>query len=165
MPVIKTFPTCVLPASVVRVHYANCLEARMTLGFGVTVTKRVIIEGIDSHRIPPQLRPLAKKAMVILVGGKSILVHADPAVQDGIVQGRVYLNEKVYDAPAGAMLVPYGLDQPLLEIGFFFEWLHGRNFNIEALKGVLNGHRPYGVEEAPVASDADAALPADPAGV
>lgn len=164
MSVIKTFPTQVLPASVVRVHYANCLEARVALGFGVTVTKRVIIEGIDSHRIPPQLRPLAKKAMVILVGGKSILVHADPSVQDGIVQGRVYLNEKVYGAPEGAMCVPYGLDQPLLEIGFFFEWLHGRNFSIDALKGVLNGHRPFGAAEAAVVSDADAAAP-DPAEV
>lgn len=162
---VKTFPTRVIPATVVRVHHLNCLEVRLQLDFGITITKRVIIEGIDGHRIPPKLRPVAKKALVVLVGGKPILVHTDPAVCDGILNGRVYLNEKVHEAPASALLIPHGFDQPLLEVGFFFQWLLEREFDFTALKAVLNGRRPNGapMERPVVSEDPGADFLADPA--
>ena len=141
MGLLKQLPTRVILGDVMRVHHLNCLQVRLHTGFGQTLSKRVVIEGIDQKAVLPALRTKAKKAMVVLCGGKSVIVHTDDATEDGIILGRVYFNEKVFDAPADAMLVPHTLAQPMLEIGTFFQWLWEREFDISALKEVLNGKR------------------------
>lgn len=141
MPLIKHTNTRVVLGDVQRVHHLNALQVRLHTGFGQTLSKRVVIEGIDQKAIPPMLRTQAKKAMVVLCGGKSVLVHTDDSSEDGHILGRVYLNEKTFDAPDGTLLTPHSLDRPMLEFGSFFRWLWDREFDIGALKEVLNGKR------------------------
>lgn len=141
MPLIKQTPTRVVLGDVQRVHHLNALQVRLHTGFGQTLSKRVIIESIDQQAVPPAMRTQAKKAMIVLCGGKSVLVHTDDSTGDGHILGRVYLNEKVFDAPEGSVLVPHTLDQPMLEIGTFFQWMRDNEFDITALKNVLNGKR------------------------
>lgn len=142
---IKTdeLPTRVVPARTIRVQHLNCVEVRLQLDFGVQLDRKIIIESIDQHAVPHKLRHKAKKAMVVLVGGKHLFVHtADATTQDGYIKGRIFLNEKVYMPPKGTMLTPFGFDdRELLEIGTFFNWLQEREFDIGVLKEVLNGKR------------------------
>lgn len=152
-PLIRHLPTRVTEGLVVCVHGVNCIEVRLHVGFGISVTKRIIIEGIDWHRIPPKLRALAPKALVVLLGGKPVLVHTGPEARDGRIYGRVYLNVRTHDAPAEVLHVPHGCEQPLLEVGFFFQWLQARDFDIPALLGVLNGRRAPAAAETSVASE------------
>lgn len=141
MPVIKQLPTQVFHAEAGLIRHINDFEAILRIAFGIAIRKTVNIEGVNRHIVAPKLHSAAKHAMIILLGGKPLLIHCDPTVTDGIIRGRVFLNRRVYDAPDGTMFAPYGLDTPLLEVGSFFQWLHHRDFDVAAIKQVLNGGR------------------------
>jgi len=115
----------------------NSIEARIDLGFGVSITKCVRVEGIDRDLIKSRAR-LATHCMVVLIGGKRILVHVGKSNAEGPVVGRVYLDEKVYHEPEG-YVIPLGLDAPKLEIGIYMTWLAAQGFDIAVAKRTLNG--------------------------
>ena len=141
---LDDLPTRVVPAKTIRVQHLNCVEVSLHLDFGVKLDRKVHIEAIDQQAIPHKLRHKAKKAMVVLVGGKSLFVHTDNTMtQDGYIKGRLFLNEKVYAPPDDVMFTPFGFDPSiaLLEVGSFFNWLREREFDVGVLKEVLNGTR------------------------
>lgn len=135
-------PTRVVPARTVQVVHLNCIEVRLQLDFGVQLDRKIIVESIERDRVPHRLRRPAKKALVVLLGGKALFVHTDPTAQDGYIRGRIFLNEKVYAPPAEVMMEPFGFPgRPLLEVGTCFQWLQTHEFDIGVLKEVLNGRR------------------------
>ena len=144
---LDELPTRVVPAKTIRVQHLNCVEVSLHLDFGVKLDRKIHIEAIDQTAIPHKLRHKAKKAMVVLVGGKWLFVHTDNTMtQDGYIKGRLFLNEKVYAPPPDVMMTPFGYDESikLLEVGTFFNWLWEREFDIGILKEVLNGTRRAG---------------------
>jgi hypothetical protein len=123
----------------VRVHSFNRVEVALRLGFGVTVEKNIILEGVQRINVSKELRRTAHHALVVLVGGKNLIVQVNgDDEKDGHVMGRVFLSEKVHGEPEG-LVTPHGLDQPLLEVGTFFSWLGTQDFDVKAVKAVLNG--------------------------
>jgi hypothetical protein len=134
--VIAQLPTRLFAGRVAKVHSTNCLEIDLDLGFGVVLRKRIVLEGIQSKDIHREHRRNAKHSLVLLVGGKNVIVHTDPDRQDGYLVGRVYLNEKVYHDPYG-MTIPFGLDSKLLDVSEFFIWLKERGFDITTVKGIF----------------------------
>lgn len=132
-------PSRLLDGHVIRVQTVNCVEVSLHLPFGISVVKSVLLEDVELKDVPPKLRQAAHHCLIVLLGGKDVVVHtSDENKRDGFVLGRVYLNERVYGAPAG-MAVPFGLDAPMLEVSAFYRWLSGVNYDITAVKAVLNG--------------------------
>jgi hypothetical protein len=122
----------------VKVLSTNCIEVALDLGFGLHLNKRIVLEGIDNRSIPKKYRNAAQHALIILVGGKRLLVHVDDTKQDGYLTGRVYLDEKVYGEPVG-MTIPFGRETPLLEVSEFYRWLGDVEFDLKEVKAALNG--------------------------
>jgi hypothetical protein len=122
----------------VKVLSTNCIEVALDLGFGLHLNKRIVLEGISNRSIPKKHRNAAQHALIILVGGKRLLVHVDDTKQDGYLTGRVYLDEKVYGEPVG-MTIPFGREKPLLEVSEFYRWLGDVEFDLKEVKAALNG--------------------------
>ncbi|KKL74226.1 hypothetical protein LCGC14_2067010 [marine sediment metagenome] len=131
-------PAALFRGRTVRVHSLNCVEVELQLGFGVSIKKLVLLEGIEQKDIPRSSRSEAKHCLVVLVGGKKVLVQADAQRKDNYVVGRVFLDEKVYGDPEG-MMTPHGMDKALLEISTFYAWLATQKYDIQEVKAVLNG--------------------------
>ncbi len=122
-----------------RVRSINCIEVELDLGFGITVKKSVLLEGIERGDIPKRLVSRAKHCLVVLLGGKPVLVHTDDKRKDGHLYGRIFLDQKVFGEPEG-MVKPFGLDEEMLEVSTFYAWLKSKDFDIKLVKGILNGN-------------------------
>ncbi len=126
-------------ARTVRVQSFNCLEVDLDLNYGVSVRKNIVLEGVQSADVPRHLRKAAQHALVVLVGGKRLIVHTERQdTTDGYIQGRVYLAERVYGSPEG-IATPYGLDLQLLEVTIFCRWLKTVDYDLRHVKAILNG--------------------------
>jgi hypothetical protein len=121
------------------VRSVNCVEVDIDLGFGISVKKTVVLEGIDRADIPKTLVSKAKHCLVVLLGGKNILIHIDDEQKDGHLYGRVFLDQKVFGDPEG-LIKPFGLDEPRLEVSTFYAWLKDQGFDIVLVKNILNGN-------------------------
>jgi len=111
----------------------------LRLGFGVTVEKNIVLEGVQRISVPKELRRRAHHALVVVVGGKDLIVQVgSDEEKDGNVVGRVFLNERVHGKPEGLVL-PRGLEQPVLEVSTFFAWLGEKDFDLRVVKAALNG--------------------------
>jgi hypothetical protein len=131
-------PSRLIRARTVRVERLNCVDVNLDLDFGVQVKKRITLEGVMPKTVDTHKRDAAMHCMVVLLGGKNLLVHVPDGVdkRDGYIMGRVYLCDKVYGNPPG-LRCPFGLDTELLEVGEFFQYLNENGFNEEVLKRVL----------------------------
>ena len=126
-------------ARTIRVHSFNCIEVDLELDYGVYIRKRIVLEGVQQSNVPKHLRIAAKHALIVLVGGKKLVIHVDSSkMSDGFIPGRVYLAERVYGEPEG-MVIPHGLETELLEVSLFYMWLVERDFNMNHVKAILNG--------------------------
>jgi len=143
--IVQTLPPHLLSGRTAWVHNPSCVEFDLDVGFGITVRRSVVIEGLSARDIPEKFRNEAKHCLVTLLGGKRVLVLASiNGKTDPYILGRVYLNEKVYGEPVGYVQPP-GLDARLLEIGLFCSWLAAEKYDIQKVKAVLNGTGPKGV--------------------
>jgi hypothetical protein len=114
---------------------------RIELGFGVSVQKSIMVEGVTKPDVPAPYKDDAQRAMAVLLGGKRLLVMVSKhETTDGHVPGRVFLDE--FAVPDTAyMAVPYGCSEPRLELGMFVKWLAARAFSVEEVKRILNTKR------------------------
>ena len=117
----------------------NSIEVELQLGFGVSIRKAVRLEGIDESGIPRRNASDAKHCLVVLLGGKHLLVHTDAYRKGSMLVGRVYLDERVYGEPVG-MTVPFGMDEFRLDVSVFYDWLRTHGYDISVVKSVLNGN-------------------------
>jgi hypothetical protein len=117
----------------------NVLEVELQLGFGVSIRKAVRLEGIEERDIPRRNASDAKHCLVVLLGGKRLLVHTDAHREGRTLVGRVYLDERVYGEPVG-MTIPFGLDESRLDVSTFYDWLRAHGYDINVVKSILNGN-------------------------
>lgn len=124
----------------IRVCSTDCIEADIDLGFGSHVHRRVLIEGLDRKAVQERMRSKAKHCLVVLLGGKRLVLQtAEPKVE-GMTLCRVFLDEQVYGEPEG-MCIPFGMRSEMLEVGTFMSWVGHCGFDIDDVKNVLNGKR------------------------
>lgn len=128
------------PARVVRVHGVNRVELDIDLGFGVRVVRTFTIEGINHDTVPRELLKFAVHALVVLIGGKKVMVQPESELPDARLAS-VYLCERLHGHPVGYVADIPGLPQPILDVAMFFGWLSERSFEIRLVREVVNGRR------------------------
>ncbi len=126
-------PTKLYQARTVRVMNLNCVLVDLSLNFGVTISKNIVVEGIDGHAVPQARRHDAMHCLVLIVGGRDLLLHTDDSTLDGYLKSRVYLDGTAPSYPDGTVAVPYGLDEPRIEVGLLWSWAQRNNFDPRAL--------------------------------
>ena len=131
------------PGKVFRIRSVNCIEVDLDLGFGVSLRKPIVLEGVERGDVPSYFVRRAKHCLIVLLGGKRVYVYLDSDHNEGHAFGRVFLDQPVHGDPVGLMK-PDGLDRPLLEISTFYTWLRSTDYDIEAVKEVLNGKKNGG---------------------
>lgn len=135
------FPTRVYGARTLRVVGVTEILASVELGYGVTVQRRLFVEGFDTIRVAPADHDRAVRCLTWFIGGRRLLVQTsvfDPEVQARV---RVFLAERA-DADAPCAARPYGMTQHYIDVGAFFCWLAARGFNPDDVKN--RGRRETG---------------------
>lgn len=135
-----------LPAKVVRVHSASRVELDVDLGFGVHISRTFQIEGIDQKAIPEAHISAAVHALVVLVGGKSVLLNPESTKPDAR-RGSVYLNERLHGTPVGFVGDVPGLPRPILDVAMFFNWIAAQSFDVSLVRDVVHGKKSKAPEE------------------
>lgn len=128
------------PATVVRVHCANRVEFDLNLGLGVHIVKTFTLSGFNPKLVTDQNRQNAVHALVILLGGKDVLLDLDSDRAD-VRNARVYLNERIYGTPVGYVSNVPRLPRPILDVPVFMEWLAGYSFDVALVREVVQGAR------------------------
>jgi len=131
----------------VRVQTANRVEVDLDLDFGLRLKRTFLLEDFSLQDVPEEKRSDAKHCLVILVGGKNLVVRPDPRTRDkwhslADLRARVYLRERVFGNPVG--FVEQGVSEaggPVLEISPYMLWLAERGFDVEDVKATMNGSR------------------------
>lgn len=132
-------PSRIYEARTVRVLALNRVLVDLSLGFGVRIQRSITIEGVDSS-VPSAHYKNASHCLVIVLGGRDLLVHTDDTTLDGHLKGRVYIADPASEAPDGTLAVPYGLDDPRMEVGLMWKWLERTGFDPRE-----TGRRMHGV--------------------
>jgi hypothetical protein len=125
----STLPSRLYRAMTVRVVHLNCILADIDVGFGVITRKNLLVDGVDCAAVPQAMRSDAMHCMVMLVGGRELLIHTDCAALDGFLKSQVYLSDDAPRAPKGTMSVPPGMGEPHLDIGLMWNWVADQRFN------------------------------------
>ena len=137
----------VIPGKVLHVSFNNVIRVDFDLAFGVGVKRAVTIEGISA--VPGAESPQMHCMVILLGGGRDVLVHTDDTGRDAGQVSRVYLDTQLKGAPPeGVMYRPYGFEQKYLEVGSYYAWLALQTpaFDVRLVRQLLNGVR-NGVHE------------------
>ena len=130
-------------AKTVRVHSIGVVEVSLDLDFGVRVSKVLSIEGIRPLEIPEHLHSNAMHCLVVLLGGKKLLVQPNPDDREAwgrmpTIRARVFVDEKVHGNPIGLTTNIDGVDGDLLDVAPFCHDLCSSGFPVDGVKQVLN---------------------------
>lgn len=136
-----------LTARVVRVHSASRVELDIDLGFGVRLVRVFALEGVDARQIPESQASEAVHALVVLIGGKQVLVRPEHRKSDAR-RASVFLNERVFGTPVGFVADVPGLPRPILDVAMFFNWIAARAFDIGLVREVVHGKKANVTEDA-----------------
>ncbi len=127
---------------VIRVNDLVTVDMAVDLDFGVSVSKTVAIEGLESVHVPSFLRSDALAALIATVGGKRVLVCSAPAKPGDRLLGRLYLYDRHAIAENIGLSAPPGLSELHLEVASFMAFVHKHNYRkavvVAALSGDLN---------------------------
>lgn len=122
----------------VRVHSVGRVEVEIDLGLGVHKQHIFALEDLQPKRISDELRSKACHCLVVLIGGKRLLVQPEHLRPDA-KRARLFLTEKIYGSPVGIVQHAPGIDRPILDVSVFMEWLSGSDFDVAKVREVTNG--------------------------
>lgn len=135
---MKFSPENLWKAKVKKVHSVNRVELCIELGFGCYVQKTFTLEDVRVKDIEPEHRRAAVHALVVLLGGKRVLVQPENTSADAKI-ARVYLTEKIYGSPVGVVMHAPKVEAPILDVTVFYNWLRPQGFAIAEVRAVVNG--------------------------
>lgn len=135
---LVTLPPRLYKGKTIRVNDLASAQVLIDLDFGVHVVKTVAVEGLDPARIARPDHHEAQRALVTLLGGRSIFLLMAPSESERVI-ARVYLAERIHAPPECGMNVPLGLSEPFLEITSMMGWLARHHYAKEMVVRVLNG--------------------------
>lgn len=127
----------------------NRLRVTIELPFDIAVTRIVTLEEVRHTDFDSDdLRDRAQHCLIVLLGGKSVVVAPSPSGLDRWTSkptlARVYLNERLYGQPVGFTPELPGCTRPVLEVSSFFNSLRAHGFQVGDVKQVINGGRERG---------------------
>lgn len=132
-------------AKTLRVWTINRVEAIVDLDFGVTIRKSFTIDGLAlGDALSEDVRARAVHCLVVLIGGKRLIVQPDPRSRDRWgsmreIAARVYLAEKVNGSPIGYTENLPEASGPVLELAPYVSWLAQQQFDIDLVRETMNG--------------------------
>jgi len=153
--------TAVFNATTALIVDPTVVRVSLAVTAGITVERSIRLEGLHypSAQVSGTNYDDAMHAMIVLLGGKKLIVHLGNEAAEAIkcewsqtkcvltvdcedrekpAIGRVYLNAKVYDPPI-PLSVPFGQDKPRINVSDYFIWLSEHNFDLSLVKALLNG--------------------------
>ncbi len=119
-----------------RVIHPSCIEVELSLNFGITVSKNVMLEGGDTRKLDPEQHKKANHCLVLIVGGRNLLLHTDDSLIDGHLHARVYLDAQGATLPFG-MYPPYGLSEDYPEVGALYAWAVGIGYDADEVRSLM----------------------------
>lgn len=125
-------------AKTIHIREIDLVEVDLSLGFGISVRREINVEGVNPNMVPRKDFEAANRCMIILLGGKNLIVQADDSSSDRVVMGRVFLDEDVYGA-TDSLLTPFGTNKKRLEVGNFFSEMVKHRFEAPFVRQILNG--------------------------
>ena len=123
----------------IRKEKYNYVRFQVHLGFHVHAVLNFTVEGVDPSAVPERLHDDALKCMVMLIGGKPVLLHTRPDQHTSAPVARVYRNQKVAAPPEQTTGDPTGRGDVLVEIGAFMQWAATERFNINVVRQAITG--------------------------
>jgi hypothetical protein len=130
-------------AKTVRVHAVGVVEVSLDLDFGVRLNRLITLPDMESSTIPDTVKSNAMHCLVVLLGGKQLIVQPDPESRSDWgkgqeINGRIYLDERVFGSPVGLTTGVSGCRADVLDISPYFESLRECGFEVSAVKDTLN---------------------------
>lgn len=122
---------------VLRVREYGVLDVMLHVGWGVSVNRRVMVEGLYRSNVPQRLEREAIHACVVLLGGKRVVVQEGPLEKDGQQLARVYLDERMYREPPG-VISPVWYTGELLDVTVFLDYIREHEFSVDRVLQHLN---------------------------
>lgn len=136
---VRRLPARLYEARSARVLSQCMLLAEIDLGFGCLAQRTLYVEGVDHVPPPGELGDRANHCMVVLLGGKKLLLQISDFPIEGPVQARVFLDEHVYGhANLPGLTRPYGIDELMLDVGEFYRYLGRNRFNVALVKQAIS---------------------------
>lgn len=131
-------------AKTVRVHSPNSVEVDLDLEFGVCLRRVVVFDGFPLSSVPAGQRELAMHCLVILLGGRNLLVQPNPKDRSAWgrqaeLRARVFRAERVYGTPVGLTTNLPDVSGAHLDVVPFLHYLAERGFSLKDVKAVVNG--------------------------
>lgn len=120
-----------------RIIEPDVIEVLLDIGFGVSLTRQVHID--SAPLCPPPLRSEAAHFLVILCGGKDLVVEIDTTEKDNFVSGRIGLRTR--NAPPDCAFRAHG--DSLLDVGKFLAKMHALQYPVHEARAVLNGPQTH----------------------
>jgi hypothetical protein len=130
-------------AKTIRVHSIGLVEVSLDLDFGVRLNKLISVSGMSAASVPERLRSSAMHCLVVLLGGKRLIVQPDPECRLDWgrlreLEARLFLDERVFGSPVGLTTNLVGDGSENLDVSMYFESLRDTNFSVDAVKNTLN---------------------------
>jgi hypothetical protein len=129
-------PSRLYNAHVKRVINPSCVDVAITLNFGIVLNKNIILEGTDTHSLNDAAKKAATHCLVLILGGRDIIVHTDDSLIDGHIKARVYIDQTACALPVG-MLQPFGLYDLYPEVGTLYEWAAQNSFDADKVRALM----------------------------
>ena len=134
MSKIETFP-----GHVIKLHSIELVEVTVKLPLGVDLRRLVIIDGVNPAFLRRDHVRDAWLGMIILLGGKDIVIEVDRQDLSTPLPGAVYLNDRARECPPSAKRTLPDYTEPLLDVAAVFS-LFGDSGNFcNHVKRILNG--------------------------
>ncbi len=131
-------PSRIYRARATKVANLGLLEVDLNLGFGVRVGKNLILEGVDAKTIPQARRSDAMHCLVMIAGGRKLLVHTeDDTTRDGFIRARVYLDAVPRGMLPAGMCQPHGMEETKVEVSLLFGWAATTGFDVAQVRDVM----------------------------
>jgi hypothetical protein len=132
------------PGRTVKVHATDRIEVLLELDFDTYVRKVFTLDGVDLSDISDSQLSNAQHCLVVLVGGKRLIVEPPPALREQWgrrlnLHARIFLAEQVYGRPVGFTTDLPGHRDPVLDVSAFYNSLRESGFQVSDVKRVLNG--------------------------
>lgn len=116
-----------------RVLTPNLVEVDIDLGLGVHITRRMVL---GHYRVTDGAGDTAMHCLVILVGGKTVLVRVDDETIDGHMRGTVYSCETKF---AGVPNIPTQQTEfgPVRDVVDWMTWSADNGHNPKMMRAAV----------------------------